>query len=134
MAKAAGNTTESHSRTVARGKFIHEIQRHDVRPECADEYKKVLAEYYPKLMEDDKYKTRLKGSWEVTVGDLETFCERSMLREESSLCCRSDRLTITSFALQITFGNTTATKATTLVKQLSTLLLSVATSTKLFVP
>lgn len=34
------------------------------------------AEYYPKIFGDAQYKARLKGSWEVTVGELETFCEQ----------------------------------------------------------
>lgn len=37
------------------------------------------AEYYPKIFGDEQYKARLKGSWEVTVGELETFCEEGGL-------------------------------------------------------
>ncbi|CAO1619110.1 unnamed protein product [Parajaminaea phylloscopi] len=72
-ARAEGITTESHSSTVARGKYIHEIARHDVKPECVEQYKEVLAQYYPKIYSDPQFQASLTGSWEVTVGDMETF-------------------------------------------------------------
>ncbi|CAO1629548.1 unnamed protein product [Sympodiomycopsis kandeliae] len=72
-AKAEGQTTQSHSTSVARGKYIHEIQRHDVKSEFVDEYKQVVADYFPKIVADNNYNARLTGSWEVTVGEQETF-------------------------------------------------------------
>ena len=71
-AKAEGVTAQSHSARVARGKYIHEIQRQSVIPEKADEYKALIADYFPKLANSD-LPIRLAGSWEVTVGELETF-------------------------------------------------------------
>ena len=41
-AKAEGQTTQSHSTSVARGKYIHEIQRHDVKSEHVEQYKQVM--------------------------------------------------------------------------------------------
>lgn len=41
-AKAEGQTTQSHSTSVARGKYIHEIQRHDVKSEHVEQYKQVV--------------------------------------------------------------------------------------------
>ena len=38
-AKAEGQTMQSHSTSVARGKYIHEIERHDVKSEFVDQYK-----------------------------------------------------------------------------------------------
>ncbi|KAK0550954.1 hypothetical protein OC846_002652 [Tilletia horrida] len=65
--------TMSHSSAVSRGKFVHEIIRHEVKPDCTAAYKAVLAEYYPKLGSDSRFSLRLVGSWEVFIGDLDTF-------------------------------------------------------------
>lgn len=74
-AKEDGLTAQSHSARVGRGKYIHEIQRHVVRPEKVEEYIAMLAEYYPKVAADPSIPCRLIGSWQVHIGDLETFCE-----------------------------------------------------------
>ncbi|TKY87549.1 hypothetical protein EX895_003563 [Sporisorium graminicola] len=71
-AKAEGVTTQSHSMQVARGKYIHEIQRQSVSPAHVAEYRALIAEYFPKLASNN-IPVRLTGSWEVVVGDLETF-------------------------------------------------------------
>ncbi|PWN46696.1 NIPSNAP-domain-containing protein [Violaceomyces palustris] len=73
-AKAEGPTTfaQSHSQQVARGKYIHEIQRQSVRPDKVEQYRQLIGEYFPKLASQG-LPVRLTGSWEVTVGDLETF-------------------------------------------------------------
>ncbi|SPO31568.1 related to NIPSNAP protein [Ustilago trichophora] len=71
-AKAEGVTQQSHSMQVARGKYIHEIQRQSVSPAHSDEYRSLIAQYFPKLAEKG-LPMRLTGSWEVIVGDLETF-------------------------------------------------------------
>ena len=70
--------SKSHSQTVARGKYIHEIQRHVVRPDKVDEYIALTREYYPALAADESVPCRLVGSWQVHIGDLETFCEISL--------------------------------------------------------
>lgn len=71
-AKAEGVTTQSHSMQVARGKYIHEIQRQSVLPGHADAYRALIADFAPKLAAKG-LPMRLTGSWEVVVGDLETF-------------------------------------------------------------
>ncbi|CAD6889217.1 unnamed protein product [Tilletia controversa] len=65
--------TMSHSSAVSRGKFVHEIIRHEVKPDCTAAYKAVLAEYYPKIAKDSRFALRHVGSWEVFIGDLDTF-------------------------------------------------------------
>jgi hypothetical protein len=86
-AKQDGMTAnKSHSQRVGRGKYIHEIQRHVVRPEKVDEYIALLAEYYPKVAADQSIPCRLIGSWQVHIGDLETFCESSTLLPLSAGC------------------------------------------------
>lgn len=77
-AKEDGLTAQSHSTRVGRGKYIHEIQRHVVRPEKVDEYIALLANYYPKLAADQNVPCRLIGSWQVYIGECETFCKSSM--------------------------------------------------------
>lgn len=74
-AKEDGLTAQSHSRRVGRGKYIHEIQRHVVRPDKVEEYLALLGEIYPKLAADESIPCRLVGSWQVHIGELETFCE-----------------------------------------------------------
>ncbi|KAE8254954.1 hypothetical protein A4X13_0g3214 [Tilletia indica] len=71
-AKSEG-LTMSHSSAVSRGKFVHEIIRHEVKPDCTAAYKAVLAEYYPKIAKDSRFSLRHVGSWEVFIGDLDTF-------------------------------------------------------------
>jgi len=63
----------SHSSAVSRGKYVHEIIRHEVKPDCTAAYKAVLAEYYPKIAADPRFALRHVGSWEVFIGDLDTF-------------------------------------------------------------
>ncbi|KAK0528256.1 hypothetical protein OC834_002399, partial [Tilletia horrida] len=65
--------TMSHSSAVSRGKHVHEIIRHEVKPDCTAAYKAVLAEYYPKIAADERFALRHVGSWEVFIGDLDTF-------------------------------------------------------------
>ncbi|MCO5565583.1 hypothetical protein L7F22_019257 [Adiantum nelumboides] len=72
-AKQDGLTAQSHSTTVGRGKYIHEIQRHVVRPDKVDEYKSILSQHYPRLSSDDSVNGRLIGSFEVQIGEMETF-------------------------------------------------------------
>lgn len=74
-AKQDGLTAQSHSKRVGRGKYIHEIQRHVVRPDKVDEYITLLGEYFPKLAADEGIPCRLIGSWQVHIGELETFCK-----------------------------------------------------------
>ena len=74
-AKEDGLTAQSHSKRVGRGKYIHEIQRHVVRPDKVEEYISLLAQHYPKLAADESVPCRLIGSWQVHIGELETFCE-----------------------------------------------------------
>ena len=78
--------SQSHSKTVGRGKYIHEIQRLVVRPDAVDELRAVLAEFYPRLHKSDGGDGgRLVGSWEVVVGDQETFCECGHEQEHALL-------------------------------------------------
>jgi len=74
QAKAEGDVAiQQHSKLVGRGKYVHEFQTHKVHPGRAEEYKRLIGEYYTAMNENPDYECRLTGSWEVTVGDLDTF-------------------------------------------------------------
>lgn len=52
----------------------HEHAEHKVKPGYAHEYKDLIAQYYSKIIQNDNPDVKLTGSWEVVVGDLDTFC------------------------------------------------------------
>lgn len=109
-AKKDGMTAQSHSQQVGRGKYIHEIQRHVVRPDKVDDYVNLLADYYPRLAAEQSVPCRLVGSWQVSVGELETFCKLLV----NSMSCMSIAA-LTLFLPQTTSGSTMAIMATMLV-------------------
>lgn len=48
---------------------------HSVKPGKVAEYKALVGEYYDKLAKDKDFDLKLTGSWEVVVGDIDTFCQ-----------------------------------------------------------
>lgn len=65
----------SFSETIARGKYVHSIVFHDVKPDKVDEYVKLVGGWYPKVAADSANKVNLVGSWRTEVGDCDTFGE-----------------------------------------------------------
>lgn len=47
---------------------------HKVKPGYVDEYKDLISQSYGKFLKTDNPDVKLTGSWEVVVGDLDTFC------------------------------------------------------------
>ena len=47
---------------------------HSVKPSRVVEYKALIEEYYDKLAKDKQFDVKLTGSWEVVIGNLDTFC------------------------------------------------------------
>jgi hypothetical protein len=45
-----------------------------VKPGRTNEYKELVSEYYDKLAKDPAFDIKLTGSWEVVVGDIDSFC------------------------------------------------------------
>ncbi|KIM47480.1 hypothetical protein M413DRAFT_439140 [Hebeloma cylindrosporum] len=73
-AKKAGDIhLQQHSHLVGRGKYIHDFEKHRVKPERIDEYKKAAERYYRGIQEDPELKVKLSGNWETLVGDQDTF-------------------------------------------------------------
>lgn len=65
----------SYSQTLARGKYVHSITFHEVKPGHVDEYVELIAEMYPKIANDPKSDVHLVGSWRTEVHDVDTFGE-----------------------------------------------------------
>ena len=64
---------QSFSQLLARGKYVHSIVFHDVKPDKVDEYVKLVGGWYPKVAANPDNKVHLVGSWRTEVGDSDTF-------------------------------------------------------------
>ncbi|KAM0521772.1 hypothetical protein ACHAPE_002333 [Trichoderma viride] len=63
----------SFSQVLARGKYVHSIVFHEVKPDKVDEYIQLTGEFYPKMANTPENKVHLVGSWRTEVGDCDTF-------------------------------------------------------------
>ena len=63
----------SFSQVLARGKYVHSIVFHEVKPDKVDEYVKLVGEWYPRMAKMEENKVHLVGSWRTEVGDCDTF-------------------------------------------------------------
>lgn len=64
---------KSFSEVLARGKYVHSIVFHEVKPDKVDEYVKLVGSWYPKVAGMPENKVHLVGSWRTEVGDCDTF-------------------------------------------------------------
>lgn len=64
---------QSFSQVLARGKYVHSIVFHEVKPDKVDEYVKLVGEWYPRMAGMEENKVHLVGSWRTEVGDCDTF-------------------------------------------------------------
>lgn len=64
---------QQYSRLIGRGKYVHGFETHRVHPDKVDEYKKAAQEHYEALLAEPDLNVKLTGSWETTVGPLDTF-------------------------------------------------------------
>lgn len=65
----------SFSQVLARGKYVHSIVFHEVKPDKVDEYVDLVGKWYPKMASMPENKVNLVGSWRTEVGDCDTFGE-----------------------------------------------------------
>lgn len=65
----------SFSQVLARGKYVHSIVFHEVKPDKVDEYTELVGNWYPKMASMPENKVHLVGSWRTEVGDCDTFGE-----------------------------------------------------------
>lgn len=63
----------SFSQVLARGKYVHSIVFHEVKPDRVDEYVELVAGWYPRLAQMPEHKVNLVGSWRSEVGECDTF-------------------------------------------------------------
>ena len=63
----------SFSQILARGKYVHSINFHDVKHECVEEYVALVGDWYPRMANLPENKVNLVGSWRTEVGDCDTF-------------------------------------------------------------
>ena len=64
---------KSFSQVLARGKYVHSIVFHSVKPDKVDEYVKLVGGWYPKVAQSQENHVNLVGSWRTEVGDCDTF-------------------------------------------------------------
>ncbi|KAI9015188.1 hypothetical protein BC832DRAFT_547657 [Gaertneriomyces semiglobifer] len=62
---------QTHSKILARGKFAHELQIHNVKPEAMSDYIQLLKANYPRISEQPQFQARLFGSWSTEFGELD---------------------------------------------------------------
>ncbi|CAO3653836.1 unnamed protein product [Mucor fragilis] len=64
---------ETHSKKLARGKYVHELQIHKVKPGKIGEYKALISEHLPRVANDPLNDVHLCGSWSVEIGQQDSF-------------------------------------------------------------
>jgi len=64
---------QSFSQVLARGKYVHSIVFHQVKPDKVDDYVELVGNWYPKMAGIEENKVHLVGSWRTEVGDCDTF-------------------------------------------------------------
>ena len=64
---------KSFSQVLARGKYVHSIVMHSVKPDKVDEYVDLVGGWYPKVANTPEHQVHLVGSWRTEVGDCDTF-------------------------------------------------------------
>jgi len=64
---------QSYGKVLARGKYVHEIVSHSVKPGMVTDYLALVGVEYPKLAAETANDVHLVGSWRTRVGDLDKF-------------------------------------------------------------
>ena len=63
----------SFSQVLARGKYVHSIVFHEVKPDRVDEYVDLVSGWYPRVASMPENRVHLVGSWRTEVGDCDSF-------------------------------------------------------------
>ena len=64
---------KSFSQVLARGKYVHSIVFHTVKPDQVHEYVDLVGKWYPRMAGTEENRVNLVGSWRTQVGDNDTF-------------------------------------------------------------
>jgi len=105
----------SFSQVLARGKYVHSIVFHEVKPDKVNEYVELVGKWYPKMAGMPENKVHLVGSWRTEVGDCDTFGMLPCLL--LSIKAFSSSLELTQE--QFTSGNIKDTTAITILSTVS---------------
>lgn len=70
---------KSFSQVLARGKYVHSIVFHSVKPDKVEEYIETVGTWYPRMANIKENHVNLVGSWRTEVGDCDTFGKPSMV-------------------------------------------------------
>ena len=101
----------SFSEVLARGKYVHSIVFHEVKPDKVDEYVELVGGWYPKVAANPENKVNLVGSWRTEVGDCDTFGKALAPYIPQSI--NVEHLLTISLRWQSTSGSTNDTTAIT---------------------
>ncbi|CEG64542.1 hypothetical protein RMATCC62417_01493 [Rhizopus microsporus] len=71
--KTREEENQTHSKVLARGKYVHELQVHNVKPDKVNEYTELVSKYMPLIANDPANNLHLCGSWSVEIGEQDTF-------------------------------------------------------------
>jgi hypothetical protein len=93
----------SFSQVLARGKYVHSIVQHEVKPDKVDEYVELVGKWYPKMANAPENKVNLVGSWRTEVGDCDTFGMYKLISQSFPVANHG----------KFTFGSTKSTRVTT---------------------
>ncbi|KAJ3102203.1 hypothetical protein HDU97_000700 [Phlyctochytrium planicorne] len=61
----------THSKLLARGKYVHKLQTHNVKPEAWEDYVGLVSEEHTRIHHNPEYKVKLYGSWKTEIGPLD---------------------------------------------------------------
>lgn len=75
---------KSFSQVLARGKYVHSIVFHSVKPDKVAEYADLVGGWYPKMAKIEDNHVNLVGSWRTEVGDCDTFGESKVSQSSIS--------------------------------------------------
>ncbi|KAJ6264089.1 LOW QUALITY PROTEIN: hypothetical protein Dda_0230 [Drechslerella dactyloides] len=64
---------ESFSKVLARGKYVHELVFHRVKPDAIEDYVELIGNEYPRIANDEKSGVKLVGSWYTEIGEGDVF-------------------------------------------------------------
>jgi len=77
---------KSFSQVLARGKYVHSIVFHTVKPDKVDEYVDLVGGWYPKVASTQANHVNLVGSWRTEVGDCDTFSVFLPIKISTMVC------------------------------------------------
>jgi hypothetical protein len=97
----------SFSQVLARGKYVHSIVFHEVKPSKVDEYVELVGKWYPRMANMPENKVCQVQYWEAATKELNTSSNRFILSAPGAL-------KLATAIRSSTFGSTNATPVTTL--------------------